>query len=65
MLYEELRPHLGEIFKKLTGYKESRIEEGYLKRDRVHMLISIPPKNAISQVVGYILGKSAIHLARA
>jgi putative transposase len=46
------------------GAKESRIEEGHLMPDHVHMLISIPPKYAVSQVVGYIKGKSAIHLAR-
>ena len=44
--------------------KESRIEEGHLMPDHVHMLISIPPKYAVSQVVGFIKGKSAIHLAR-
>lgn len=44
--------------------KESRIEEGHLMPDHVHMMISIPPKYAVSQVVGYIKGKSAIHLAR-
>jgi putative transposase len=63
-LYEQLRPHLGEVFKKLGSYKESRVEEGHLMQDHVHMLISIPPKYAVSQVVGYIKGKSAIHLAR-
>ena len=63
-LYEQLRPHLGEVLKKLAEYKESRIEEGHLMQDHVHMLISIPPKFAVSQVVGYIKGKSAIHLAR-
>jgi putative transposase len=41
------------------------IEEGYLMPDHVHMLISIPPKYAVSQVVGYIKGKSAIHIAHA
>ncbi len=64
VLYEQLRPHLGEIFKKLAMNKECRIEEGHLMQDHVHMLISIPPKYAVSQVVGYIKGKSAIHLAR-
>ncbi len=63
-LYEQLRPHLGEVFKKLAQYKESRIEEGHLMPDHVHMLISIPPKYSVSQVIGYIKGKSAIHLAR-
>jgi putative transposase len=59
-----LRPHLGEVFKRLVKYKGSRVEEGHLMLDHVHMLISIPPKHAVSQVVGYIKGKSAIHLAR-
>ena len=63
-LYVELRKHLGEVFRQLAGQKESRIEEGHLLVDHVHMMISIPPKYAVSQVVGYIKGKSAIHLAR-
>lgn len=63
-LYGQLRPHLGEVFKRLAEQKESRIEEGHLMPDHVHMLISIPPKYAVSQVIGFIKGKSAIHLAR-
>ena len=63
-LYGQLRRHLGEVFRKLAEQKESRIEEGHLMADHVHMLISIPPKYAVSQVVGFIKGKSAIHLAR-
>ena len=63
-LYGELRQHLGEVFRKLAQQKESRIEEGHLMPDHVHMMISIPPKYAVSQVVGFIKGKSAIHLAR-
>jgi putative transposase len=63
-LYKELRPHLGEVFRKLASQKESRIIEGHLMSDHVHMLISIPPKYSVAQVVGYIKGKSAIHLAR-
>ena len=61
-MYGELRPHLGEVFRKLALQKESRVEEGHLMPDHVHMMISIPPKYAVSQVV--IKGKSAIHLAR-
>jgi putative transposase len=64
LLYGNLRQHLGEIFRKLASQKESRIEEGHLMPDQVHMMISIPPKYSVSQVVGYIKGKSAIHLAR-
>jgi putative transposase len=63
-LYAELRTHLGEVFRKLAEQKESRIEQGHLLPDHVHILISIPPKYAVSQVVGFIKGKSAIHLAR-
>ncbi len=63
-LYGELRRHLGEVFRKLAAQKESRIEERHLMPDYVHMMIAIPPKFAVSQVVGYIKGKSAIHLAR-
>ena len=63
-LYQELRRHLGEVFRKLALQKESKVEEGHLMPDHVHMLLSIPPKYAVSQVVGSIKGKSAIHLAR-
>jgi putative transposase len=63
-LYLELRRHLGEVFHKLAQQKESKIEEGHLMPDHVHLLISIPPKYAVSQVVGFIKGKSAIRLAR-
>ena len=63
-LYTQLRPHLGEVMKRLAEQKESRIEEGHLMADHVHILISIPPKYSVSQVIGFIKGKSAIHLAR-
>ncbi len=63
-LYVQLRPHLGEVFGRLAIQKESRIETGHLMSDHVHMMIAIPPKYAVSQVIGFIKGKSAIHLAR-
>jgi putative transposase len=63
-LYAQLRRHLGEVFRKLAEQKECAIEEGHLMPDHVHMMISIPPKYAVSQVIGFIKGKSAIHLAR-
>ena len=63
-LYGQLKKHLGEVLRKLAQQKESEILEGHLMPDHVHMLISIPPKYAVSQVVGFIKGKSAIHLAR-
>ena len=64
VLYAELRKHLGQVFRTLAQQKESKILEGHLMVDHVHMLISIPPKYGVSQVVGFIKGKSAIHIAR-
>jgi putative transposase len=64
VLYYELRKELGKIFHNLAQQKECRIEEGHLMADHVHMLISIPPKYSVSQVVGFIKGKSAIAIAR-
>ncbi len=63
-LYVELRKYLGEVFRRLAEQKESRVEEGHLMQDHVHMVLRIPSKYAVSQVVSYIKGKSAIHLAR-
>ena len=63
-LYMELRRYLGEVFRRLAEQKESQIEEGHLRPDHEHRMIAIPPKYAVSQVIGYIKGKSAIHLAR-
>ena len=64
VLYGQLRSHLGEVLRELARQKESRIEEGHLQPDHVHMLLSVPPKYAVAQVVGYLKGKSAIHIAR-
>ena len=64
VLYGSLRKHLGEVLRELARRKESMVVEGHLMADHVHMLIAIPPKYAVSQVVGFIKGKSAIHIAR-
>ena len=64
VLYGQLRSYLGDVFRELARQKESWIEEGHLQADHVHMLLSIPPKYAVAQVVGYLKGKSAIHIAR-
>ena len=64
-IYGQLRKDLGSIFRELAQHRDSRIEEGHLMADHVHMLVSIPPKYSVAQVVGYIKGKSAIHIARA
>ena len=63
-LYGGLRKELGGLLCTLAEQRESRVEEGHLLPDHVHMLLSIPPKYSVSQVVGYIKGKSAIHIAR-
>lgn len=63
-LYGQLRKQLGPVFKELAQQKESEIVEGHLVVDHIHMLISIPPKYAVAQVVGFIKGKSAIWIAR-
>ena len=63
-LYGQIRRELGAVLRELAEQKESRIEEGHLMVDHVHMLISVPPKYSVAQVMGYIKGKSAIHVAR-
>jgi putative transposase len=63
-LYGQLRQHLGSVFRELARQKECEILEGHLVLDHVHMLIAIPPKYAVAQVMGYLKGKSAIHIAR-
>ena len=63
-IYGGLRRYLGEVFRCLAQQRESEVEEGHLLADHVHMMLSIPPKHSVAQVVGYIKGKSAIHIAR-
>lgn len=63
-LYGQLRKNLGEVLHEIARQKESKVLEGHLQSDHVHMLVSIPPKYAVSQVIGYMKGKSAIHVAR-
>ena len=64
VLFGRLRQELGDVFRVLARQKECEVEEGHLLSDHVHMLISIPPKHSVAQIVGYIKGKSAIHIAR-
>ena len=63
-LYVNLRKYLGNIFHELANQRESKIVEGHICMDHIHMLVMIPPKYSVAQVVGYIKGKSAIALAR-
>jgi putative transposase len=64
ILYGQLRKNLGEVLHELARQKECKILEGHLQPDHIHMLILISPKYSVAQVVGYIKGKSAIHIAR-
>ena len=63
-IFGVLRRHLGAIFRELAKHKEVEVVEGHLMSDHVHMLLSIPLKYSVAQVVGFIKGKSAIHIAR-
>ena len=64
-LYQGIRQELGLVFRSLAEQWECKVEEGHLMSDHVHMLLSVPPKNSVSNVMGFIKGKSAIHIARA
>ena len=63
VLSGKIRSYLGPVFHELAGQKRCRIIEGHMVQDHVHMLIEIPPKYAVSEVVGYLKGKSAISVA--
>jgi putative transposase len=64
VLYGKLRRQLGSVFHDLASRKESKIEIGYIMKDHVHMLICIPQKHSVSQVIGFIKGKSSIWIAQ-
>ena len=63
-IYGALRKHLGEIFHELAQQRQCKVVEGHLMVDHVHMCLSVPPKYSVSNVVGFIKGKSAISIAR-
>ena len=63
-IFGGIRSHLGDVFHELARQKGVVIEEGHLMQDHVHMCLSIPPKFSVSNVVGFIKGKSAISMAR-
>jgi putative transposase len=63
-LFGQLQKYLGQVIRELARSRECEVIEGHLSADHVHILISIPPKYSVSQVIGYIKGKSAIHIAR-
>jgi putative transposase len=64
LLFGAIRKLVGNVFHDLARQKGVVIEEGHLMSDHVHMCLSIAPKVAVSKVVGFIKGKSAISIAR-
>ena len=64
VLYQGIRQELGTVFRSLAEQWECKVQEGHLMPDHVHMLLSVPPKHSVSSVMGFIKGKSAIHIAR-
>ena len=63
-LYGRIRQHLGDFLHSLARQKECKILEDHLQPDHIHILISIPPKHSVAQIMGFLKGKSAIHIAR-
>jgi putative transposase len=64
VLYGKIRKYLGQVFHELAKQRGCTIIKGSMVQDHVHMLISVPPKYSVAEVVGYIKGKSAISVAR-
>jgi len=63
-IYKRLRKYLVEVFRGLARQKECKVMEGHLMPDHVHVMMSIPPKYAVAQIIGFIKGKSAIRIAK-
>ena len=64
LIFGKLKAHLGPVLRDLVERSGARLEEGHLMSDHVHMLISVPPKYRLSDIVGFVKGKSAIFVAR-
>ena len=62
VIYNQLRVDIKDILKRLCSYKEIEIIEGHMMPDHVHLLLSIPPKYSVSQIMGYLKGKSALEV---
>ncbi|OPY58374.1 MAG: Transposase IS200 like protein [Pelotomaculum sp. PtaU1.Bin035] len=60
IIYNELRADIKGIIKDLCKWKGIEIIEGHMMSDHVHLLLSIPPKYSVSQIMGYLKGKSAM-----
>lgn len=60
VIYNEIKADIRSIIKDLCSWKGVEIIEGHMMPDHVHLLLSIPPKYSVSQVMGYLKGKSAM-----
>ena len=60
MIYGKIKSDIGQILRKLCEYKGVEIIEAEACPDHIHMLVSIPPKYSISQIMGYLKGKSSL-----
>ena len=60
VIYNQIREDIRDIIKDLCKWKGVEIIEGHMMPDHVHLLLSIPPKYSVSQVMGYLKGKSAM-----
>ena len=59
-IYGKIRTDIGKILRLLCERKEIEIIEAEMCKDHVHMLVQIPPKYSVSQIVGYLKGKSSL-----
>ena len=64
VFYGKLRKGIGAILRELFKQKGSEVLEGHARPDHIHVCVSVPPKHSISQVLGYVKGKSAIQIHR-
>ena len=64
VLYGRLRGEVGKIIRQLCRQKEVELIEGHAMPDHIHLVLSVPPKYSIAMVLGYLKGKSAIHIHR-
>ena len=60
VIYRQLSKDIGSILRELCSRKGIKIIEAELSPDHVHMLVEIPPKYSISQIIGYLKGKSSL-----
>ena len=60
IIYGNIKADIGQMLRKLCDYKGIEIIEAEACKDHIHMLISIPPKYSVAQIMGYLKGKSSL-----